>query len=410
MTSRALGLLRAGALVALLSPLALAPTASAADSPAPPQVSPTTTAGDGPQLASGQYAMTLPADETERFVRVSKGADEAVSVGTYSTDPGGDGVVNIEMRLEDGTSCTSDSARASSYGDPWISTFVALDPAAEQVAPTADCKGATELYVALSRQSGGSPLPLQMQVQVRPKMTGDLGAEATGKDIEQVSVAARSGTKVDGGDTPGTATVLRPGDGLTTTVSARKPVFYRVHVGWSQRLAVSAQIPPNGDKFTPKTSLTGTVALRSPGGSDAAVTSSSTYLSTTGGGTSSPASAVTAPVRAGNLGSAEAKVRAAGVAGWYVIALYVAPGSSTDTAQGDTSVPVNLTTRLVGDPTAGPTFVSASGQNLAAPAAGAISGTGQQESGMSLGIKLGGSALIVLICAAALTWLLRRRT
>lgn len=416
MPSRALKLLRAGAMSALLAPVALSgvvATASAADTPAPPSISPTTTAGDGPQAAPGQYSMTLPGDETERFLRVSRTKDEAVTLSTFSPNSAGeddDSTLTVELRLEDGTSCDSDSASASAYGEPWMSTHLALDPLAPGVStPSPECLSATEFFVVFSRRSAEAPLPVQVQLKVRPKATGDLGAAASGADVAVVSVPARSGAEVRGGDSPATATVLTPDTGTRLTLTPGKPTFYRVHVGWSQRLAASAQMPPNGVSFTPKATLSGAVQILSPSGEPADAQSSSTYLSTSPSSSNSPAVAATAPTRLGNLKSDQDKVRAAHSSGWYVIAVYVTTNSSDEDEDAQDQVPVNLTTRLVGQPSAGPTFVASSGQNLAAPAPGSISGQGHSDSGLSTTIKVSGSVLIVLLAMAGVGWALRRR-
>ncbi|YAL82575.1 hypothetical protein ACMYYO_11665 [Dermacoccaceae bacterium W4C1] len=399
----------AAAGTACLLAVSAAPTALATG-PDPEKVSPTTAAGDGPDLKPGIYRADLPGDETERFLKVTRAAGEAVSVNLFLPSAGLEDseTLRVELQTADGTSCGSDSGSASSYGDPWVSVTAQFDPSGTGSSQQ-DCASATEFQVAITRSDAEKTATAEVTVQRRPQVSGNAGAAAA-TDVAAVSVPARSGSQVTGGSTPGTATPLTAGQGHRIALDTRTGTqFFRVHLGWGQRLATSLQAPPNGDSYRPPEDLRVGLGLLGPTRESASAVGTGTvtvYADSTF--TPSPASAATAPVRLNNATSTSSGVAGADRAGWYVIAIGVNSSSDEDLPQ--TTVPALLTTQVVGEAQSGPTF-TANGQTLGAPAPGNLSGAGARTDGggLSTWVKLGGSVLIVALAAAALAWALRSR-
>ncbi|WP_018155263.1 hypothetical protein [Demetria terragena] len=387
--------------------------ASAGPGPEAPEVKPQTAAGSGEKIEPGQYRFSVPADTDARYLRLSRALGESVVLTGYAiSGPKVGDALTFDLMLPDGeTSCDSDSATASNPGDGLSPAVVLEGKESERVdyPPTnASCGTAEDLLLQISRGSddettASEPLKVELTYSREPKAEGDLGPAVKESDLKARPLPVKDDKDVAAGTTPHTAAPLSGDTGTKVEVVPGARAFYKVHVGWGQRLDVAAQVPANGTGYQPPVDLNVDLDIVSPQGVSVGLGEKTTaYVSSTSESDPKQLSAFTAPVRWANRDAAITDTALENAVwttqpGWYVVSLRVAPSSVADgkLPENPKPMPTLLTVRTEGQATAGPSFTS-DGQQVGAPPVGQISGEGQ-NSGSVLGLVLKvGVTLIVL--------------
>lgn len=415
-----------------------APATAAADpGPEPPQITPKTAAGSSPKLDPGKYRFTLPTDDSTRYVQVSRKAAEQLTVAGFAVPKAEADSIKLSLTLPDGdTDCDTDleSVDSSDVRTPLLPQVQSPGSGRGDDTTASDekCETATDFLVKIERtdeygseddDSDETPLPVELTVTREPKATGDKGSPAKGKDLEPSPLPVKDDEDVKPGRTPATAAPLDSDTGTKVSVTPGTGAYYKVRVGWNQRLDAAAQVPANGSGYKPQTDLRFTLNILGPHG----------VLARAGGENTGSVyedmdadpqqlTASTPPVRWANRqldddssgSSASSSVDTdsaawASQAGWYVVYLRVSPDSDADQPEDPKPVPALLTVKTSGTAGAGPTFTSGEHQ-LAAPAAGHLSGPGQASSSMlGTALKIGLSVVVVVLAVGAVLWARRRR-
>lgn len=417
---------------ALLTLATAAPAASAealADGngfvPGGKRVNLSVASGQGTPLAPGLFSSTLPVDETPRYIEVQRGQGERLEVSVLGSATWKDnawsvtsGSQGLSLRLEtaDGaTSCSTSSDSLSSSSPPgMVATSVSVDEARTERSSASSmpdaCLKATSYRLQVQRTQSGdvaTPMPVQIAVQRTPRVSGRVTVPSS--DIPDMTTAPLSAS---GSVTPGngfaTATTLTPGGHDLEAVVGRR-MFFRVHVGWGQRMSVGWQAPKNGSPFKPSQDLQLSMSVYNPALVPATLTgngSDSAYLFTSStSGDAKEVGAFTAPIDYGNADikpSGDSSVQWQTNPGWYYVALDITPSSTTTGTSVDTSQKLAsvLSVRVTGTPTAGPSMA------VREPEPGAISGLGKTSTNPVL---WGGALLLGLAAVGGLGYVLWRR-
>lgn len=348
--------------------------------------------GDAPVLAPGMYQTTIPTDETERFIRVSRGEGERLEIGFAGApmwkngDWLADGAttgISLKITTPDGDFCdsSSESLSGSSNAPGYMTTSVHLDPKGTKrnYSDASDaCLKAKELLVSFQRDNEGSQntdMPAQLMILRTPAVSNP-PATPTISDSDAPESAPFSGNETI---TPGggfaDATVVTNG-GYTVKVTPGKPMFFRVYLHEGQRLSASWQVPKNGVSYTPEKDLRAQIQLNSPSLQDiSGVTkdSESTTLSSISSASRSElVSAYTDAVNYSNgfLDSSTPHSATQWVTspGWYYITTWILPTTS-DANVTIKDIDTVLSVRVLGQAKQSPV-------SLKQPDAGAISGKG----------------------------------
>lgn len=401
--------------------------ASAEPGPESPEVKPHTAAGSSEKIEPGQYRFSLPADAKDRYLRVSrKTGENLVLTGHAVSGPEVGDALEFDLMLPDGeTSCDSDEVTASDPGDALWPEVVLEAKASKRVdyPPTDEaCGKAKDVLLRISRGSGGDadaskPLDVELTYSREPKAEGDLEPAVKESELKSEPLPVKDDETIKPGTTPHTAAVLPSDTGTKVDVTPGTTAFYKVYVGWGQRLDVAAQVPANGTGYKPTVDLGVDLGILSPQGMGVGLgDESSTYVSSTSDPDPEQLSTFTAPVRFANR---DAKIEDTSLEnavwttqpGWYVVSLRVAPSSTSDSLPDNPKpMPALVTVRTQGEPASGPSFTSGD-QQLAAPPAGQISGEGE-GSGSVLGlvVKVGVTVLVLAGLGAAFLWFRRGAT
>ncbi len=435
------GPVRRSALCAVASLSVLGATAAAApsDTAAPsdptsfttagPKIQLQTARGSAPDLRPGVYRSSVPSDTTTRYAAVTRHKGETLTVnvsGTPTASKDGrltaDDKVSVKLVDPDGDTCASDSTYRSE-GDPVGPLITTLVLDAEENERTSyvtdDCRKATSFHLEVTRETedkSAPPMPLELQVTREPRVAGRPAAAKAVKQVKAPSLSSKTTTV--GGQGFSDATTVRDGS-ERTDLRLGSTVFFKVRVGWSQRLGVSLEVPRNGSSFAPPYDAHVSIDLWSPQRLDVGSTyadglSNSTLVSKDDGSPSTIGS-YTASVRYANRTADDPDTgdlssdayESASVAGWYYIEVHTVASDDDGPTTSDQAIPARLNVTVEGTATKGPHYVAAGGAQVTAPSPGHLSVGGTQDS-LPWG-RIGGGVAAVLLAVLACLWALRSR-
>ncbi len=387
------------------------------------------TSGGGPTLAPGLYRLDLPNDGSARTVTVRRSAfpnllanvRTAESDGT-SLETTGDHKLEVELVGADGSSCEteSDSLSKTQPIDALTATIGWDAGEDSRFSSWGDCQTAASLTVKISHTApnASGTTAAELLLTGEPKATGDTGRPAGAADTAVLKPAkGATQPEISGGRGFTRATTVTDGT-YPTSLTVGGWTFYRVRVGWGQRVAAELRVPADGSNFAPPAGVSVDLALFSPQRADITPGYSSD-TSTSATINSNDASQDTlnvfsAPVRWANRTPANglsgpidgSALEFTSVAGWYYLGVRTRltdPNPEKPVASVP-AIPADLAVQVTGTPTAGPTYTGSP-----QPATGQMSvGKGVDQSSVPW-VRLSLSVMAVLLAAAAVVWALRQR-
>lgn len=416
-------------LLASVAPASVALPAQAA--PSTPSLPLTTAAGSAQTLGPGIYAGTVPTGGT-RYARVSRAATENLTVALV-TNPGtsSDAELDLSLQLPDGTACETNSAASSEVDDATASQAVAVTIEAKASARGSSylpegCGTATTLLVAISVTKVPA-VGVQLGVTREPRLSGapGAGASTSGQTPLLAPDLDVSNQKLAGATSFASAQTLKPAS-YALILDPGRTTFYRVRVGWGQRVAASVQAPRNGTNVAPAVATDLGITLWSPQLVPINPSSVGTFYANTNlsaqdatpdhVAVDSPTIAwanrdLSSPAPGMDSGS----VHWSSAAGWYYLTVtarpsppssFSTPASPTSTATA-TALPARLNVQVTGTATAGPSYVDAAGSTIAQPAPTALSTAGDSSDGLPWG-RIALTLIAILAAGLTVTWALLR--
>ncbi|NGO77212.1 hypothetical protein G6045_16315 [Streptomyces sp. YC504] len=201
----------------------------------------------GPELAEGApYRSTLTGSGPVYFrVALDARSNAYVSaVAVPESDSDLTALHSLQISIVDatGTSCDRQSQGfANGFAQPLAVTAIRTIGSAEGETD-AKCQQAGTYYVAVSRSSrgaGAAPWKLDLRVDAEAplKKAGSGGPSAAAPEAKPTGAPSQ----VDGGSGFGLAAAVPSGTAISD-ISAGRSRFYRVPVGWGQRLTVAAEL------------------------------------------------------------------------------------------------------------------------------------------------------------------------
>lgn len=380
--------------------------------------------GKGTPLDPGLYSTTLPVDETSRYIEVGRGEGERLEIGVlgaatwkggaWSVQDGSQGLA-VELTTLDGEiTCESDSDSVSGSNTPgMLETNVAIDPdktLRTQNSSTGEaCRKATSYRLEVKRSQQGddaTPLPVQIAVIRTPRVTGEV-KKPTSTIADMSTMPLSTSGSVEPGAGFASATALTPG-GYDLSAKPGRRMFFRVHLGWGQRMSFGWQLPKNGSAYKPKQDLTFDLKVFNPALTPVTMSgsgSASGYLfSSSSDVEPEEAGVFTAPIDYANAdleASGDSSVQWQATPGWYYVALDIAPnGPPTRTFDGGDPIASVLSVRVAGKPSSGPSM------NVAQPDPGTLSTPGSSGSNPVL---WGGALVLGVAATAGVGYVLWRR-
>ncbi|KNX37806.1 hypothetical protein [Luteipulveratus halotolerans] len=403
-----------------------------------------TSLGSAPQVEPGLYRATLPAGKSTTYAKIQRRPGETlnVAVSGAALEPGKPYFATADHRLaadfvipsEYGTptTCGRSSSSAGTYlssGDAFgVLTATNTAEGAKTprtIAPNDECYQATTLYIEISREAppAAGAMPVEIQVTREPKITGTPDQPVTKADLAKLQTLPKDDDVVVApGRGYSDAPELKPDGTTRLDVRLGETYFYKVRVGWGQRLGASLDVPGRAAPKAPQVDTEVSLGLRNPMRQGVGSTTSSQSAQQPGDDTAitpDVAEVSTAPVRwanrsvdstlYGDISSDSAQATTA--AGWYYVVVRADPSDSAETKTGVAPYRTQLTVQVTGTAGSGPTFVDASNQAMPAPKPGELSIGGQDGgSGSSLPwARIGGGIAAALLAALAVAWALRAR-
>lgn len=383
-----------------------------------------------PLIAPGQYVDAL--DPAERAYYALDLADGVTPyfAATLVHPPGevaGSSYDSPTIALygADGTKCGSKTQGTSQSNGGTASTVVAVPGAAGSdwtgsfSSSDGGCGTAGHYTLSVERDASGkgqAALPLELRVLVEPPPVDRtaLPPAPVGVPAALPAPVLRAPlTPVTGGGSFGTAAELRPGSS-TDSIRPGETVYYRVPVGWGQRLAFTAQIPPPqpGEVALPNAPLTALVA--GPAREELTLLDgekTSDYFSGRYDDDGANLSGSTAPVLFRNRDVDEDALTPLSLAGDHYLVVQL----GTSREHGDVALPLRLAVEVTGEQAGAPQYAKAAGavdpaQTSAGPQAGASRGS--SDGGIpwrTVGYAGGGVAALALAGALLLLPVLRPR-
>lgn len=382
--------------------------------------------GEGSKLSPGLYSSTLPVDETPRYAVLHRGEGERLEVSVVGSATWknnawrvttGSQRLAVELTTEDGeTTCGTSSGSISVSTTPGLlTTSVAIDPTATQRSADAGgshdeaCRKATSYRLQVKRSQDGddaTPMPVQIAVVTTPKVSGT-PEKAKNSDLNDMTTQPLSTSQeVSPGNGFAGATTVGAGGYDLKAVPGRR-MFFRVHLGWGQRMSVGWQLPKNGASYKPKQDLSLSMQVFDPALTPATMSGSASntgYLFSSGSSEGEELGAFTAPILYGNAdlttsgGSDEARWHT--MPGWYYVTLDIAPNSGGDKLDSTTPIDSVLSVRVTGEPKAGPNM------DVEQPDPGTLSTAGD---GGTSPLVWGGALVLGLGAVAGVAFVMRRR-
>ncbi|SPE57833.1 hypothetical protein SNS2_3483 [Streptomyces netropsis] len=328
------------------------------------------TAGDAPLLAEGMYTDSLKPGATKYYgVELDDASSayvSAIAVPREGSVPGAQDGIGVSMRTADGRRCGLGHQRTfAAQGG----AYPTGDYAERVVEPRGVCRGAGRYVVTVTRgeATGGSTaaLPIELAYMSEPAVRkGTEGSPAAGgkstPGAAQESAASRPAASggaeqsAEGGTGFNDAAEVRAGS-VKGSVEPGGTRFYRVPVGWGQRLRVTADFgaAPSGSAFHAANGVR--LALSN--------TARGLVANRNGGYQGKPKSLSleTAPVAYANrLGAGlDAATKAMRFAGAYYLQVSVHPAVAGKVSG---SVPFTLRIGVEGEPAKGPEYVKDPGE------------------------------------------------
>lgn len=393
-----------------------------------------TATGSAPELTPGLYHDSLPLDTAHHYAKVTRQAGESltVTVSGAPTEKGSPYVstaehaLTVALVLPDGTSCAQDQQSISAKSSlKLLSATAALDAAKSKrdSYQSKDCMAATSFLVDITRTAptDGGALPVELLMTREPKTSGSTGSPAPVADLSAIQALPKEATaSIDPGHGFSDAPTVTTGNTTNVALTLGDTIYYKVRVGWGQRLAASVELPRNGSNFAMQVDTASAISIYSPqrvllDPNSSSKVSESTTMFAKDGATKTIGS-YTAPIAwanrdldysaSGDVGSDAAQWATA--AGWYYVAVRTAPYDSATSRTDLAAIPARLTVIVTGTAGQGPTYVDAGGQAISQPAPGEVSAGGQESSSFPW-VAVGGSAVVVLLAAGAVLWALRQR-
>lgn len=405
------------------------------------QVTLATATTGGPELKAGVYRTELPNDGSPRSFTINRNQMRTFLASVLTDEREGKslkvtGEHKTEVKIVDpkGESCSSTS-QSLSKDDPAsiLALTIGVDDD-EEVSRgsgyfSSSCREATKLSISISHTAVPSSGRTKAEILLtdEPKATGTLGSAATAAQTGELRAPDGSlRDEVEAGTGFGDAATLTTGTyPVKLTVGARQ--FYRVRLDWGQRLAATVTVPGRDSNFGSPIAVDVSAALWSPQrvrlearpkdydySDSVSMSANMSKVNTIG--------TYTAPVlwanRKAESGAAEQvpldSLEYTTTPGWYYLTIWTRPSrySSSDEPMPDkvSAIPADLNIAVVGAAQNGPTFINASGAQVAQPAKGEMSiGQGVSQDDPFPWLKVTLSALAVLAAAAAVIWALRSR-
>jgi Ca-activated chloride channel homolog len=319
--------------------------------------------------------------------------------------------ISVELVDAAGDSCTSNDGFTSTVG---VFGKVVPQVAVTNPGPVGGdgwqerCSDGRPIYVEVQR--GGDSyetvqLPVEIAFRIEPGITSP-GPAAVPSPLPALPAPAESATKpVEAGFSFNDAPQLQPGSYAGSIVSGETR-FYRVHLGWGQRLTYQLVVPAQAGVKLQAAALY--VNLASPLRAEIEQSSGTrTYQLIGGDDDQTMTGSTAAPVRWSNRDSKSSSVEPYSVDGDYFIAL----DASYPLARPIFTMPFRLTVATEGAAEPGPSYVTdpiSSASPSASPSATVASGGSGSQSGGST-IVWGGAAVAVLAVAAAIAGFVFRR-
>lgn len=393
------------------------------------------TSGAGPTLTPGLYRLDLPNDGSPRTISVARAdfPNLVANVLTAESDEKslvatGDHKLAVELVGPNDTTCDSaDQSLSKDRPMNWLQATVGYDAGDDgRFSSWSDCKEAPSLTVRITHETSGrsGTTAAELLLTGEPRATGATGSAATSADTGVIkppkTKAAQGGEaapEVTGGAGFTQATTVTGGT-YSTKLVVGGWTFYRVRLGWGQRIAAELRVPADGSNFAPPTGVSVQVALFSP----QRIVITPSYSSDTSTETNIYANdssqnvlnLFSAPVRWANRnpdnnvsGPIDSDaLEWTSVSGWYYLGVQtqLASGSSDKPVDSVPQIPTDLAIQVSGEPGPGPTYAGD-----AQPAVGKMSvGKGTNQTTIPW-VRLSLSALAVLLAAVAVLWAMRAR-
>ncbi len=381
---------------------------------------------DAPAIGPGQYLDT--------YERGSPSASEDGTVKYYAVElrPGDTpwfsatlappavrveflDALSVRVGLVDaaGQDCTSFSATSFElgvFGKVVAQTAVLDSGAVGDRRWSEPCKAGGKLYLKVTRVGDAfadQALPLELAFRLEPGVSDPGPAAADDLEPQLPAPAAGTPAEIEGGTSFNDAPRLEPGT-YTETVGTGETRYYRVRLGWGQRLSYRVGIPSQPGLDLQSGSLDAAIAsplrerAEQSGGSDSGIL--------VGGPNDQELSGSTVvPVRYANRDSRRVQAKAYALDGDYYLTLDFSYPIGDETPF---AVPLTITVATEGPVEPGPTYTgdpaTYGGPPSTAAAAGAGSGGQAGPGSGSTGLVLAlGAAVLAVVAGLALWW--RRR-
>lgn len=318
--------------------------------------------------------------------------DDTLTVALYGPDGRTCGSVSGSTSQSDGGTASTVVASPGAVGSGWTGPFSASSS-------SCGAAGSYRLSVERDGDQGSAALPLELRVLVEPPPANRSVLPASPSAVPAAlptPVPRAPLTPVTGGSSFATATGLTPG-AFTDSVRPGETVYYRVTVGWGQRLAFTAQVPPaqpGAAASLPTSSLTAFVAgpaLRQLTLLDGARTDDGYSGRDEDGAT---VTGSTAPVLFRNRDVDQDTLEPLSLAGDHYLVVQL----GTSQEHGDVAVPLRLAVEVTGEQAGAPQYARVPG---AAPVE-ADRGAAQRGGLPWRRIGYGAGGLAALLAAGAL--------
>ncbi|GAB3578320.1 hypothetical protein GCM10027579_01750 [Calidifontibacter terrae] len=387
------------------------------------------TSGAGPILGPGLYRLDLPNDGSPRTITVERSAFPNLVADVLSAETEGSSLTatgdhSLEIALvgPDDTECDTDTDTLSADDAiDHLTTQVGYDAGKDgRFNSWSGCQEASSLTLKITHTAtrAAGTTPAELLLSSEPQATSGAGVAATTAELG-VLKPAKGATQdaVTGGRGFTQATTLTGGT-YPTELTAGGWTYFRVRVGWGQRVAAELRVPADGSNFAPPAGVSVKIGLFSPQrvditpGYSADTTTTSTMYSNES--SQDTLNVFSAPVRVANRAPATSisgpidrdALRFTTAAGWYYLGIQTEPSDTTPgtALKSLPKIPADLAIHVSGTEQQGPTY-----ENSTEPLIGKMSvGNGVDQSSIPW-VRLSLSVIAILLAAVAVLWALRQR-